>query len=124
MKKPITTRVHGILDYSVGILLLLLPHICGFADVRPAASVTMTLGVTTLLYSLSTRYELGLFPLIPMKGHLLLDGLSAAFLILSPWLLGFAERVYLPHVLMGLLEIGAVLMTQTEPKEIPHPERV
>ena len=33
----------------------------------------------------------------------------------SPWLFGFADRVYWPHLILGLAEIGAGLMTRTTP---------
>ena len=37
----------------------------------------------------------------------------AGILFLSPWLFGFSDRVYLPHLIVGLFEIGTSLMTRT-----------
>jgi hypothetical protein len=48
-----------------------------------------------------------------MKAHLALDVLSGIVLAASPWLFDFADRVYLPHLILGLIEIGAGLMTRT-----------
>ena len=36
-----------------------------------------------------------------------MDFLSGVFLAISPWVFGFSERVWVPHVLVGLFEIGA-----------------
>ena len=44
-----------------------------------------------------------------------LDLLSGLLLAASPWLFGFSEFVYVPHLVLGLLEIGAALMTKTTP---------
>jgi hypothetical protein len=62
-----------------------------------------------------TRHEPGALPLIDMPIHLMLDGASGLLLAASPWLFGFADFVWIPHVVFGLLEIGTSLMTQTQP---------
>ena len=116
----IPSRVHGILDYVVGVLLILAPRLFGFQNGGPEDRIPVILGVMTLIYSLLTRYELGLFKVIPFRVHLMLDLLSGIFLAASPWLFGFSERVWVPHVLVGLFEIGASLMTQRAPVESAH----
>ncbi len=107
----ISTKVHGILDYLVGILLIAAPWLFGFADAGAAAWVPIILGVGLILYSLVTRYEWGVVGLIPMPVHLVLDAASGVFLAVSPWLFGFADLVFWPHVAVGVLEIGAAAMT-------------
>ena len=113
--KIIPRTLHGILDYVVGVLLIAAPWILGFADNGPATYVPVILGAGALVYSLLTNYERGLVRVIPFSTHLVLDVLSGAFLALSPWLLGFADRVYLPHLIVGLFEIAAGLMTRNAP---------
>jgi hypothetical protein len=54
---------------------------------------------------------------IPMSTHLILDMLSGTVLAASPWLFGFADEVWVPHVVLGILEVGAGLMTQTVPSD-------
>jgi hypothetical protein len=70
-----------------------------------------------LVYSALTDYELGLARVIPMPTHLLLDGLSGAFLAVTPWLLGFADYVWAPHLVVGLAELGVVMLSQTRPAD-------
>ena len=108
----IPTSIHGVIDYIVGLTLILSPFLLGFATGGPAQWVPIILGAVVIVQSVMTRYELGLFPVIPMKTHLTLDGLNGALLLVSPWLFGFAGLVFLPHVLIGLFEIGASLMTE------------
>lgn len=111
----IPTKVHGILDYVVGLLLIFAPSLFNFQTGGIEARLPVILGVAALVYSLLTRYELGLIKVLPFKVHLTIDFLSGALLLLSPWLFGFAEIVWVPHVVVGLLEIGAALMTVPTP---------
>jgi hypothetical protein len=120
--RVIPTRVHGMLDYLVGIVLIVAPWVLGFADGGPEQWVPVILGAGAIAYSLVTDYELGIARLIPMSVHLGLDLLSGILLAASPWLFGFADDIWWPHVLFGLIEIGAALMTRTAPEaEAPRP---
>jgi hypothetical protein len=56
----------------------------------------------------------GLVPVISIPVHLELDSANGLLLAASPWLLGFAHQVCWPHVLLGLIEIGAARCTETK----------
>jgi hypothetical protein len=107
------TRIHGLIDYLWGILLILTPHLFGFADDGTARWVAWIFGAGAILYSLATDYELGLVRLIPMPAHLAFDGLAGAILAASPWIFGFADRVRWPHLAFGLFSVVASLVTRT-----------
>lgn len=111
----ISTKVHGVLDYSVGFLIMVSPWVFGFNDGGAETWVPFVLGLAALLVSPFTDYELSLSKQLPLVLHLILDFLSGVFLLVSPWLFGFADSVYLPHVVFGLLEIVVVLNTQVPP---------
>ena len=111
----IPTRVHGMLDYGVGALLLVVPYILGFADGTAAQWIPQVIGAALIGASLLTDYELGVVRIIPMPVHLFLDVAAGALLAIAPWLFGFAGRVLWPHLILGLLEVGAGLMTRTTP---------
>jgi hypothetical protein len=117
----IPTKVHGILDYLVGILLIAAPWLLGFARGGAETIVPVVLGAGAILYSLFTDYELGLVKRIPMGTHLTLDVISGIFLAASPWLFGFSNLIWQPHVIVGIIEICAGLMTQRVPREVHHP---
>ncbi len=112
----ISTRTHGVLDYVVGALLLVVPYLLGFADGTAAQWVPQLLGLVAIGGALMTDYELGVMRVIPMPVHLMIDIGSGALLALSPWLFGFSDRVFWPHLIVGIMEIGAGLMTRTVPE--------
>ena len=110
------TRVHGMLDYLVGTLIVALPWIAGFARGGAETWVPVGVGAAMLLYSAATDYELGLLKRLPMPTHLLMDGLAGALLAVSPWMFGFDQAVWLPHVVAGLWAIVAATLTDTIPR--------
>jgi hypothetical protein len=107
----LSTRTHGIIDYLMGLVLIVAPYLLGFATGGPEQWVPMTLGIAMIVYSLATDYEFGVARVLPMPAHLVLDGLAGLLLAASPWLFGFADRVYWPHLILGLLELGTSVMT-------------
>jgi hypothetical protein len=114
--RVIPTRIHGVIDYLTGVLLIASPWLFGFADGGAAQWVPIILGALVILQSLVTDYELGATRLLPMPMHLVLDAVSGAVLAVSPWLLGFADQVWGPHVAIGLFEIVVSLLSEKEPE--------
>lgn len=115
----IPTKVHGALDYIVAIALLLAPMIFGFQEVGGAAvAIPMVLGAGLFLYSLFTNYEWGVFKVIDMRYHLIVDVVASTLLLLSPFLFGFigeAPNAWLPHIAVGVTVILVVLCSKTAP---------
>jgi hypothetical protein len=111
----IPTKVHGVMDYLMGILLIASPWLFDFNRGGMETWIPVILGVGALVYSVMTDYELGLTRTLSMPTHLTLDLVSGIFLAASPWIFGFADYVYMPHLVLGIIEIGASLMTKREP---------
>lgn len=115
----IPTKVHGALDYIVAIALLFAPMIFGFKEVGGAAVVIpMVLGAGLLLYSILTNYEWGVFKVINMRYHLIIDTIAASLLALSPFLFGFSDEApnaWLPHIVVGITVLIVVLCSKTAP---------
>jgi len=103
------------MDYTMGVLLIAAPWLFGFAHNGVETWLPVVLGIGAIGYSLLTRYELGAFPMISINTHLFLDGASGAILAVSPWLFNVSNVTWVPHLVLGLLEVGAALMTQTRP---------
>ncbi len=57
----LSTQIHGILDYSLALLLIASPWLFGFADIGTQAEsvIPILLGTGVALYSLFTDYEWG-----------------------------------------------------------------
>lgn len=113
----LSTKVHGFLDYAMGLLLIAAPWLFGFARGGAETWLPVGIGIAALLYSLLTDYELGVARVISMPAHLWLDALSGVLLAASPWLFGFAQLVWVPHLILGLAELSASLVTRTVPQD-------
>lgn len=121
--KLLSTKAHGVIDYLMGIVLITAPWLLDFDRGGSETWVPVILGVGVILYSLFTNYELSISKSISMRTHLTLDIISGIFLAASPWIFGFSEYVYLPHLIFGLLEIGAGVMTERSSKPARyHPQ--
>jgi hypothetical protein len=115
----IPTKVHGALDYIVGLALIFAPMIFGFMDVGgPAVIIPMVLGVGLIVYSLFTKYEWGLVKVLGMPYHLIFDVVASIFLAASPFIFGFytqAPNVWVPHVVVGIAVILVVIFSKPQP---------
>ncbi len=111
----LSTKSHGVMDYLMGIVLIAAPWLLGFAEGGAETWVPVAIGVAMLGLSMLTNYEMGIIKTVPMPLHLTIDLMSGLLLAASPWLFGFADRVYLPHLILGIAEIGASLITQKTP---------
>lgn len=123
MNRPIATRTHGFLDYTLAAVLFFAPNIFGFAEYGGAAVwVPRIIALVVLTQSIFTRYELGLIKMLPMRMHLMNDYLAGAFLAASPWLFGFydaaIQRLWVPHVAAGLAILLVTALTQKEPRAL------
>ncbi len=112
--KPISTKMHDILDYVTVGSLLVMPRILRCSASTRNLLAGMAAGL--LGYSIVTRDELSVAKLVPMKTHLLLDGMSGALLAAAPWLTFEDEpSARLTIAGVGAFEIAASLLTRTEP---------
>jgi hypothetical protein len=111
----IPTRVHGVVDWIMAPLLIALPWLFGFASGGAETWVPVALGVAGLIVTFFTDHEYGIMRKISMIGHLWVDGLSGLLLAASPWLFGFSDAVWIPHLVLGITEFVAAMITQTMP---------
>jgi hypothetical protein len=117
--KFIGTKTHGYMDYIMGVLLIAAPWLFNFDREGAETWVPVVLGAGMILLALLTDYELGAARMVSMRTHLTIDIISGALLAVSPWLFGFADYMWAPHLILGILEIGAAICT----KRVPSNER-
>lgn len=108
----IPTRIHGMIDYATGAVLILAPYLFGFADGTAAQWLPMVLGALIIVMSLITNYELSVVKVVPLPTHLVLDIAAGVLLAASPWLFGFADRIWWPHLLVGVMEVVVASLTR------------
>jgi|SRR4051812_14659787 hypothetical protein len=108
--KMINPLVHGVLDYALAILFLLLPGLLGFGA-TPSA-VSHAIGGVYIIAALVTRYPLGLVKVLPFPVHGVLESLMAASWIYMPWFFGFSDdapaRNFFITAGIGLLLVAMV----------------
>jgi hypothetical protein len=123
MTKVIPTNIHGVLDYSMGFLLMAAPFLFQFSNQNVETILPMVMGISVIVYSLCTDYELSFFKFIPIRMHMRLDFLGGLLLAASPWLFHFNNYVYMPHVFFGVTEMAVAVLTQTQPQTHHHARR-
>ena len=115
--KLFSTKVHGMLDYGTVVNLPVLFRLLrgGEDTVRLADAGALAV----LVYSLMTRYELGVFKVLPMQGHLALDAVLGAVFCAAARR-QTEERASVREALagLGLFSLLASVSTETEPKAV------
>ena len=123
MTKPINARVHGVLDYAAVAAFLNAPMVFGFHG-TPAAIVYWLAGLHLLMTGF-TDFPYGLFKMIPFRVHGAIDLLAGIFLLVSPWLFGFANdnapRNFFLAIAIIILVVAA-LTDFSQREEIPPPQ--
>ena len=113
----IPSKIHAVLDYLMGLLLIASPWLFGFSDVPTAKWLMVIVGAGAIVYSLITDYELAALRSLPLRAHLALDAVSGGLLAVAPWLFGFDEYVFWPFVILGVTELIAANLTVTVPDD-------
>lgn len=113
--RMVGTKIHGLLDYLLGIALISAPLLLNMAPDGAETWVPALVGLAVIVYSLFTNYELGLWKYISVRTHLWLDLVNGIILCFSPWLFGFSHLVWTPHFLLGVIMICISLVTKPRP---------
>ena len=112
----ISTKTHGILDFLTVGFALAFPRVLGCSKEFTNA-VTM-IAVGKLGYALMTKHELGVAKVIPMKAHLAMDAVGGATLAALPYLLDERDEAAMATcVALGLMDMSASVMTETQPRD-------
>jgi hypothetical protein len=102
--KIISPAVHGLLDYLLVVMFLLAPSL--LAGISGGLAVFIyTLAVVHLVLTVITRSPAGLFSVVPLRIHGLVELLVSIALIISPWILGFSGDIMARNllVILGIL---------------------
>ena len=97
----LSTRIHAFIDYSFALFLMLAPAIFGFGEADRETIIPIIAGMTICFYSFFTKYEGGFYPLFSIRTHYLFDLAIGILVATSPWIFGFRDFVYRPHLVIG-----------------------
>lgn len=88
--KFVTKRIHAYLDYPVAVALMGLPFVLGLGNSNPLAlQLSIGTGIAAFILTLLTDHHLGVYRVIPYKGHLVVDALVGIVFVIAPFVFSF-----------------------------------
>ena len=112
MKKPVSARLHGVLDYATVAAFLNAPMVFGFHG-TPATIVYWVAGIHLLMTG-CTDFPVGFFMWIPFKIHGVIELLAGLFLLVAPWVFGFAQDAAARNFFLAIAIILLVVVALTD----------
>jgi hypothetical protein len=112
MPKPISPRVHGMIDYGTSAAVAAAPAVLDIP--RTARNLFESLATAYTGLSSVTDYPLSLKRLIPFKVHGATELAIAAVLPAMPWLLGFGDDRAARNMCIGLSAFTLVISALTD----------
>ena len=85
----LNSRIHGAIDYGVVLFLLLAPTLFVLPNIT--SNFTLALAAIHLILTITTKFELGIFKIIPFKIHGLIELIVSLTLIPIAFYLGNLE---------------------------------
>ena len=108
--------MHAFLDYPVAVALIGLPFLLGLGSSSPVAlQLSVATGIAALILTLLTDHHLGVFPVIPYKGHLLVDFLVGVVFVLAPFIFAFKGIDAIYYWVNGGTVLSVVSLHKAEP---------
>ena len=115
--RMIPSYTHGVIDYAMSAALIAAPFVLSNNRKTSETIVPIASGLSSVVSSLFTDYELGAKRMIPLKQHLNLDIVCWSFLAVAPWLFGFKRKTAITLSIVGAMEVATALMTEKEPRD-------
>ena len=112
MQKPISPRVHGMIDYTTSAAIAAVPTMVRMP--KPATALFETLAATYTGISAFTDYPMSIKRAIPFKAHGAAELISAVALPAMPWVLGFSKHRTARNICFGLAAMTLVVAALTD----------
>src|SRR3954468_9142238 len=106
MRKPISPRLHGVLDYTTSAAVAVAPRLMKMPKRAEVLFESLAAGYTGL--SAITDYPLSVKRVAPFKVHGAAELAIAAALPAMPWVLGFADNKAARNLCFGLTALTVV----------------
>jgi hypothetical protein len=109
--------VHGVLDYPLAAVLIVLPLVLGFDDAL-AKWIAFALGIGAAVLAVGTAWQTGIVKIIPPLLHGYADIAVTVALIVLPFIVGFSEHTtaLVFYLVVGAGGLAAMLVTRFEPR--------
>ncbi len=119
----VTKRMHAYLDYPVAVALMAAPFLLGLGSSQPLAlQLSVATGVAALVLTLLTDHHLGVFRIVPYKGHLIVDALVGILFFAAPFIFSFQGLDAYYYWINGAAVMAVVSLHKPEknPQNINH----
>ena len=105
----VSLSLHVLIEYGVGVLSILAPFLFSF-DSTTAELVSVLVGVGVLVLAVVTDAPTGIARSLPVASHVVLDYVLALFLIVAPFVFGFAGDDNAATAYFIVLGVGFVML--------------
>src|SRR5919109_2538221 len=108
--------VHGVLDYPLAAVLIVLPLVLSFDD-DAAKWIAFALGIGAAVLAVGTAWPTGIVRIIPPLLHGYTDITVTVALIVLPFIVGFSDHTtaLVFYLIVGASALLATLETRFEP---------
>ena len=109
--------VHGILDYPLAAVLIVLPLVLSFDDAA-AKWIAFAFGIGAAVLAVGTAWRTGIVRVIPPLLHGYADITVTVALIVLPFIVGFSDHTtaLVCYLMVGAAGLAATLATRFEPR--------
>lgn len=112
MKRPISPRIHGMIDYGTAVAVAAAPRVIKMP--RAARRLYEGLGGGYTALSAVTKYPMSVRRIVPFKAHGAAEVAIGLALPAMPWLLGFADNRAGRNMCFGLAALTFVVAALTD----------
>jgi hypothetical protein len=109
--------VHGVLDYPLAAVLIVLPLVLSFDDAA-AKWIAFAFGIGAAVLAVGTAWPTGIVRVIPPVLHAYADITVTVALIVLPFIVGFSDHT---TALVVYLAVGAPVLVATLGTRFPLP---
>jgi hypothetical protein len=120
MRKPISPKLHGVLDYATAATTAAMPLLSRVT--RPAARTAEAWAAAYALLSALTDYPLALRRQVPFRAHGTIDRTLGLVLPALPWIIGFARDRRARNFFLALAGVSIVVTALTDWNSEPEVE--
>jgi hypothetical protein len=110
--KTLERRACSLLHYATAVLFAFTPVLSGTAAGGPQTWVPLGLGALMAGVTFVARDRIGPARSVCGSTRQNVELAGSTLLVLSPWLFGFAEVTWRPHLLVGQVGIGVSILTR------------
>jgi hypothetical protein len=105
----VSLSLHVLIEYGVGLLTILAPFLFSF-DSTAAEVVSVLVGAGILVLAVVTDAPTGVARSLPVASHVVLDYVLAVFLIVAPFVFGFANDDDAATAYFIVIGIGYIML--------------